>query len=327
MAATALTRPGEVNGLGGAFYALFLQKFAGEVLSQFQRKVISERITSVRTIDSGESATYPAHGRVNAKFHVAGQNIIEDGAILEEVLNNERVISVDTLLIAPVMVDSLEEMMNHWDVRGPYARELGGALARELDEQAIVIGYLAAQAAATVTGGDGGTVITDASAGVTSAATEDTIFQAAEALDDNDVPADDRFAVMSPSTYYLLVRDSANGGANAAVNKDFTADNGGFDTGIVQMLAGFTLLKSTSHTAVVAAGSAQAGDGRNTYTATIANSVALCLHKSAIGTVKMTDVSVEVERKAEYQGTLMLAKAARGTNILRPESAVEIQTL
>lgn len=324
MAATAVTGPGQADGAGSR-YALFLQRFGGEVLSQFQRRTITEFITTVRSISDGESAQFPAHGRVNAKFHTAGANIIEDAGILENLLNNERVISIDQLLIAPIFVDSLEEMMNHWDIRGPYARELGGALARELDEQVISLCYLAAQAAATVSGGDGGTVLTNANAGTVSSALEDELFAAAQALDDNDVPGEDRFAVMSPAQYYLLVRDST-GGPFSAVDKRFTTLNGGFDDGVVKQLAGFTLLKSTSHTTIVAGGGPTAGNGRNTYDGTYTNSVAACVHKSAVGTVKMTDVAVEVDRKSEYQGTLMLAKAGRGSNILRPESAVEIQT-
>jgi hypothetical protein len=49
------------------------------------------------------------------------------------------------------------------------------------------------------------------------------------------------------------------------------------------------------------------------------------MHESAVGTVKLMDLSMEGEYKIEYQGTLLVAKYAVGHGILRPESAVEIQ--
>jgi hypothetical protein len=50
------------------------------------------------------------------------------------------------------------------------------------------------------------------------------------------------------------------------------------------------------------------------------------MHRSAVGTVKLIDLAVEMGWDMRRQGTLLLAKYALGHGILRPESAVEVVT-
>ncbi len=63
---------------------------------------------------------------------------------------------------------------------------------------------------------------------------------------------------------------------------------------------------------------------QNTYNGDFTNTVALVMHRSAIGTVKLLDLAVESEYEIWRQGTLMVAKYAVGHGILRPECAVEL---
>jgi hypothetical protein len=50
------------------------------------------------------------------------------------------------------------------------------------------------------------------------------------------------------------------------------------------------------------------------------------LHRSAVGTVKLIDLGMEMAYDIRRQGTLIVGKYAVGDGILRPESAVEIKT-
>ena len=63
----------------------------------------------------------------------------------------------------------------------------------------------------------------------------------------------------------------------------------------------------------------------NTYRGDFSTTKAVCIHKSAVGTVKLLDLALESERDARRQGTLMIAKMAVGSDYLRSESAVEIK--
>ena len=66
-------------------------------------------------------------------------------------------------------------------------------------------------------------------------------------------------------------------------------------------------------------------DGASVSLLTEAQSVrALVMHKDAVATVKLLDLSVESEYQIQRQGTLIVSKYAMGHNVLRPAMAVAI---
>jgi hypothetical protein len=62
---------GAVNNAGAAD-ALFLKVFAGEVLTAFQNATVFDSKQRVRKIASGKSASFPATGRLGARYMVPG---------------------------------------------------------------------------------------------------------------------------------------------------------------------------------------------------------------------------------------------------------------
>ena len=48
----------------------------------------------------------------------------------------------------------------------------------------------------------------------------------------------------------------------------------------------------------------------------------IVMHKDAVATVKLMDLSVESEYQINRQGTLLVAKYAMGHNVLRPAMSV-----
>ena len=66
----------------------------------------------------------------------------------------------------------------------------------------------------------------------------------------------------------------------------------------------------------------------NTYSGDDSKTIGLVFHKSAVGTVKLMDMTTEISGSdygIMYQGTLMVAKYALGHGILRPECAATIK--
>ena len=273
-------------------------------------------MTSVRTISQGKSAQFPAVGKTTAAYHTPGNEI--NGSVIK---HNERVITIDDLLISDSFIAQLDEAKNHYDVRSIYSNEMGNALARTVDQHLLQLSILAAQAATTVNGENGGEVITDADAKTNAASLITSIFDAAQALDEKDVPETDRFCVVPPATYYNIVEN------DKVLNRDFGGANGVYAEGTVLKVAGINIVKS--NTAVSAftdqSGASSTGEN-NTYNGDFSNTAAVVFHKSAIGTVKLMDLAMESEYDIRRQGTLMVAKMALGHGILRPEAAVEIQT-
>ncbi len=310
MAAPNMTvsSPGQVNGAGDA-KALYLKVFAGEVLSAFTEKNIAMARTMVRSITSGKTAQFPASWKSSAAYHTPGDLII--GTVIN---GNERNISIDDLLVASCFMANYDEAMTHYDMRSEYSRQLGEALAKKNDQQLLQVLVLAARASATVTGGSGGTAITDANAKVNADSLISDLFEAAQALDEKDVPEGDRFCALKPDQYYLLVNS-----ASKAIHRDY-GGAGNIADGLIMRVAGLEIVK-TNHLP-----STNVNTGVAAYQGDFTNLAALVWHRSAAGTVKLVDVAVESDYMVQYQGTLVVAKQALGHGILRPESAVEIKT-
>ena len=306
---------GKANNTGDD-NALFLKVFSGEVLAAFARKNLMLGMSMVRTISQGKSAQFPALGKTTATYHTPGNEIT--GKVIQK---NERVITIDDLLISDSFISQIDEAKNHYDVRSIYSTEMGNALARTVDQHLLQLAVLAAQATTTVSGENGGEVITDADAKTNASSLITSIFDAAEALDEKDIPEEDRFCVVPPATYYNIVEN------DKILNRDFGGANGVYAEGKVLKVAGINIIKSNTAVDAFTDQSAASSTGENnTYNGNFSNTAAVVFHKSAIGTVKLMDLAMESEYDIRRQGTLMVAKMALGHGILRPEAAVEIQT-
>ena len=148
--------------------ALFLKVFAGEVLTSFDRASKTTGQEMVRSISSGKSATFPVMGRIDAAYHTAGAEITGS-----DVNHNEKVITINDLLISSVFLSNIEEAKNHWDVRSAYSAEIGRALAFVKDKHVLQTIGLASQAAANVsdTGYGAGSTVTNTDIANATAAT------------------------------------------------------------------------------------------------------------------------------------------------------------
>ena len=324
MANASPVKFGNVNSGSTRDDALFLKVFAGEVITSFDRASKTQGADMTRSIASGKSASFPILGRIGASYHAVGTEITGS-----DVNSNEKVITINDLLISSVFVSNIEEAKNHWDVRSAYSTEMGRALSFQKDKHILQTIGQATLASANVSGGDATTNITNtgiASATDATAANAmiDAIFAAAKELDANYVPSEGRKCFMRLEEYYKLAN------ATNAVNVDFSGGaNGGVASGKVTRIAGIELVPvphfvASNVTSGADAGSATNG-GSTPQAVNLTNFVALVSHPSAVGTVKLMDLAVEKEYDIRRQGTLMVAKYSMGHGVLRPEAAVGIK--
>ena len=323
MSNATVSRLGLVDNTGTNFDELFLKVFSGEVLTAFTRNnIFNEQLHSVRTITSGKSAQFPVLGTATASFHTPG-NLLTGG---NQIRHGERVISIDDLLIADVFVSRLEELKNHYDIRASYADELGKALAKTYDSNVAKMIAQASRASSTLTGIAGGLTLTlasgnTASASVTGDEIAAAIYDIAQAFDERDIPPTDRFCVLPPAEYYKLAES-----ATRTVDVDFNpGGNGSFASGKIQQVAGIPIMMSNN---VPQSNRSAASGENNAYNGDDSKTIGLVFHKSAVGTVKLMDMTTEItgnDYSTMYQGTLMVAKYALGHGILRPECAATIK--
>ena len=98
---------GQVNGAGQTD-ALFLKVFSGEVLTAFETASVTRERHFVRTISSGKSASFPATWKVTGGYHTPGNEIVGQTSNV-----NERVITIDDLLVSSVFIPNIDEAKNH----------------------------------------------------------------------------------------------------------------------------------------------------------------------------------------------------------------------
>lgn len=316
MANATVIRLGQANS-GGADDALFLKVFSGEVLTAFDEINVTQDKQVIRSIASGKSASFPATWKVVASYHTPGTEIVGQTSNI-----NERLINIDNLLIAPVFIANIDEAKNHFEIRSEYSRQCGLALANAWDKNVLQVGVLAARAAATITGANGGTSLTSATTLYRTSAVDllAGINSAAQAMDEKDIPQDEqKYTFVRPAQWYLLSQYSP------LQSRDYSMDAQGLSSATLPRVGGTTVVK-TNHLPIIDTTASQTADMKNTYNADFSKTAALVMTKQAVGTVKLLDLATEMGYDIRRQGTLIVAKYAIGTGILRPECAVELKT-
>jgi hypothetical protein len=290
----------------GADDALFLKQFGGEILTEFEESTVFKSRHFVRQIKNGKSAQFPSIGTVTSSYHTPGNFI--DG---QEVGHAETIISVDGLLVAPVFIAKIDELMNHYDVRGPYATEMGRELAQQYDINVARMFVLAARATNDLTGRDGGSVIDSANMDTAQAEIRAALFESAQTLDEKRVGVANCSAFFRPAQYYLMAQDTV------LINKDYNGA-GSISSGKIETVAGFPIVKTNN------VPSTNVATGLAKYQGDFSDTVGIVGNKWAVGTVQLMDISLESEYEIRRQGTFMVAKMAVGHDVLRPECAIEL---
>lgn len=317
MANSTPTRFGAIKNAGDN-RALFLKVFSGETLTTFNTKTVMADKTRVRNISSGKSAQFPAIGRTVAEYHTPGTEILGN-----TIQSDEKIITIDDKLVAHASISDVDEAIAHFEVRSEYSRQMGDALAQTYDRNLLSLAVKAARdtgAGGIGVGAIGQTNAVSASIGLTPtvADTIAAIYAAAQSMDERSIPDADRYVFVSPATYWGIVTN------DKILNKDFGGSNGAYVDGTVINVAGMKIVK-TNNLAVNHTTSTAYPDYSSKYAVDASNTVALIMQPQALGTVKLMDLSSEMEWDMRRQTWLMLSKMLVGHGVLRPECIYEIK--
>ena len=300
--------------------ALFLKVFSGEVLTAFTRasKVMNNHM--IKTIDSGKSTSFPVMGRGKAHYLSAGSNLDD---LREAIPHNEVVINIDGLLTSDVLITDIFEAMNHYDVRGEYAKQLGEALAIAADGATVAeIAKLVKANTENITGLGKGIVVEKTitgGAGInyeTGKAVIDGLLEMKAKWTTQYVPEEERFAYITPEVESAIIT------SKDAINRDYGAVASIVD-GNIDKLCGFKII-AVPH--LKAGGADKTGmlgtspEGHE-FPTDYAGALAVCAHRTAVATVKLKDLQLEHARRPELQANMIIAKNAVGHGGLRPEAS------
>ena len=332
---------------------LFRTLYLTEVIKAFQENNIMSGLTQSRSITSGKSATFPTFWKTTAHYHLPGDADL-DGT--DRVRHEERVIAVDRVLMSDIKVAEIDELHNHYDVRGMYAEQQGIALAQAYDKQLMGMALNATQTGYDRLTGDGGETnkpkwngeareVTGIDA--TAAGFIQGIYDALELMETNDVPTQGLVLILRPQNYYFLLT-AGDGTGTIAINRDY-GGGGGIASGTIPTIAGIPVLKSNNFpytdisgdngvtvngTVLDETGAGfltsgapdQQGSGGEKYVGSFEKVAGLLLHPTCLATVKLMDLKYENEYLIQKQSTLMVAKMAVGHGVLREEAAVVLKT-
>ena len=309
--------------------AMFLKVFGGEVLTAFARTSVTTSRHMMRSIASGKSAQFPVIGRTKAAYLQAGESLDDKR---KDIKQTEKVINIDGLLTADVLIYDIEDAMNHFDVRSEFTNQLGESLAMAADGAVLAelagLVNLPATTDENIAGLGKAQLITTLK---TQAELADPVelgkaiiaalTQARAGLTKNYVPAADRTFYTTPDNYSAILAALMPNAANYASLIDP-------EKGTIRNVMGFEVVEVPHLTA------GGAGDDREDTTTNqkhafpatggnvnLANVVGIFQHRSAVGTVKLKDLALERARRAEYQADQIIAKYAMGHGGLRPEAA------
>ena len=316
--AVVMSRTGQVNSAGDST-ALYLKLYAGEVLTAFEQASITQDKHIIRSISQGVSVQFPLiwktsgadYAYINSSGNTGTTAVAVNGSAVNK---NEKVISVDGLLLNSFFVNNLDEAMSHFDVRSIYAKEAGIELGTQWDKNVLQQALLGARSAALVSGGNGGTVLTNASYGTSGATLGSGLFDAAEQLDENNVPENDRYMYVRPAQYYLMAETTD------LINRDW-GGSGTYSEGEVMKVAGIHILKTNNLPITnLVQGTI------TTHDVNASTTKGIVMSKSAVATVKLLNLAVETEYAIINQGWWIVAKYAMGHGFIRPEACVELKT-
>lgn len=278
-----------------------------DVLQAFERKTRFINIIRVDQIPAGAAA---------GSFIIEGKEDRDDGALTEyasgtqvNVSNgtqDEIIIPLDRPQYESRRVDKWKEAVARYDTVAMNVRQLGTRLANAIDRKAAAAVEAASLATGLVANGDGTVIVNpDLATGTTPEelgnALAASIYAGVAALLENDV--DEEIYVAVSPTWYSYLPQTFN-----AVSKDFTNDNGGYDSGIVKMIGGASVFSTNN-------------------LPTTADLVGLLFSSEAAGVAKLWDVQVDIDKEPAYlNAKLISAYFSNGIAALRPQCSASLKS-
>ena len=311
--------------------------FFGELIGIYTRgKQISNRLRT-QTIDSGLSWQTPAYGLIETGgYHVAGEDVLITSGYLQQIPFADKTFFIDLPWVLNLLTPSFDRLQTHYSTTEIEMRQVAERQARQTDLKACRMLANSAEVAANVTGGSvtsgsetpAGLTITNAAMLTSATVILDSLRQAAQRFDENDVPEGKRYFACHPAQKHLLISD------RQLLDRDVQrvpGSNGDYPSATIYMAHGFEIISSTAIKAMRTAGDYTNVTGdNNTYTATstgthAANAGICFTDESAIRLVRK-DLEVNSWYQESRFAHVVTSRVIDGYSTYRPETVVALRT-
>lgn len=316
--------PGQNLGTGDTS-ALNLDLYSGEIIGAFETATLFRDKHQSKTLAKGKSFRFPAIWRAGGGYHTPGTELTG-----RKINHTEVLVTPDDKLVSDVFISDIDEIINHFDVRQPYMKEMGEYLARHYDANVLRTILKAARSGALFSGDTGGSAVVNASLSTDGAALIDAVSAAKQAMDEKDVPIGSMpvYAAFKAAQWYLMARTDKN------LNRDTNGGSASIRSMQLTTVDDIQVLKTNIANEVygvdnTAAPYSTGGDEKfipSYYRAKFGTTVGTVWTPMAACSALVEDVKFQMEDQPRKQGTLLIAALTVGTRTLRSKCAVELRT-
>lgn len=286
----------------------FLTVFTGEVQVAYEMECVFRNFGYIRTITEGKEGRFDVLGKATARYRVKGENLMESG---QQIPVDHFTIYLDDPLLSSVSVDEIDDFLNHWEIRGRFAHQLGLALAAKYDRNKAACLIRGARSPARIPGGDGGTVLTNAAYATDAAKLAEGLYDAARVLNEKNVPKIGRKVFMLPEYYSMLAQ-------NLNLINNLYGGTGSVKEGEIIKVAGLTLVESNNMP------DSNITTDKPRYNGDFSKTVAVVATDEAVGTLSRVDMLTTADWIPHYKSHLLTAEYLVGHDYFRPECSVEL---
>ncbi len=310
----AASRPGQKAGAGDD-RALFLREFGGLVLTAYLEIVKQyDSLRWVKHITQGKSDTFPVIGKKrDASEHEPGEEI-KGGKILHDEIE----VTLDKMVYDSVFIPEIDELMLHYELRGPYATQLGQSLG-SLQAKRIAIMHILASRSTAVLDMPTPSYAFAANMRTSATAIETAYFAAEEFLRTNDISGAAVEGRLPWQQYLLCARN-----LGLDPTRDVAREGAGSGNRVTATLGKIANI-DTMGTNYIPKGVVASGPTK--YQGDFTNVVGHIGNRMAVASLERKAMQITTKDQAERLGTIMIASQLNGHGILRGECSFELATV
>lgn len=305
------SQPGKKGAAGTSDRELFLTEF-GELVIQSQEETMNyDAMRYIRRITQGKADDFPIIGRKrDASEHEPGEVIL--GGTVE---HNARTITVDKVIYDAVFVAEIDELLNHFDLMAPYAKQVGQSLGSIQDRRIAIMHILSSRETTLAPQGHALPAYYYASDLKTNGAKlEEWASLSRQYHLENDISGEKPKMMLPHAQHLLLARFSGIEGGPV------TTGSGNRASGTVGQVMGLSI-EGTNHIP-----NTNITTGNSKYQGDFSTTVGHVGTKMAVGSLELRAMKMVMKDVPERLGTLIIGSQVNGHGILRPECSIEGRT-